>query len=248
MQSTRQFLESLVSRVNGVARETVECLGEEQAHRFSLICSDSVVILHQILGHYSHVELSNLVYVQLIALPKELTWLQFLFLAGNYPLVTARLRYLWEAMFRAYFVETHEDEAVRCKSLDEKLQWIDDQKPRLDWKNCIQPTLARLLASVNSEADAAKPYRELWQQLNQYVHPSQYLQCRLVQESSLLVADRFDQSWAADTVRAGLDVADLIWLPVLELHDRALVSVAAERLSLEYRQTSELLARHPAKT
>lgn len=243
MDSTSQFLASIFSRVREVAQQTVDALGEERANQFTQMSADGLVIALEIQGHYRQEQLTSLVNAQLWGLLKELKWLQVLFLAGNYPLVKGRLRYLWEAMYRAYFVETHEDDAVRLRGPDEKLQWIEDQKPRLDWRTCLQPALFKVLPQAETHPEVLKYCKELWDDLNQYVHPSMYLQHRLVDDSSLLVADNFDPAWAEDTLRAGLRIADLIWLAVLTCHEKVIGSVAKERLDLDYPLTRILLHR-----
>jgi len=241
MESTRKFLEGVFNSVEEIARQTVERLGEERASQFTLMSADGLVIAFELLGHYKQGQLMNLVNAQLWGLQKEFKWLQVLFLAGNYPLVKSRLRYLWEAVYRAYFVETHEDDAVRLLGPDEKLKWIEDHK--LDWRTCVQPTLFKVFPLAESEPEVQRHYHELWGELNQYVHPSQHVQSRLVDDSSLLVMDNFDQAWAEDTLRAGLEVADLIWLAILTCHEKAINSVAQVRLDLAYPLTGMLLKR-----
>src|SRR5437879_2079418 len=81
----------------------------EQAEHFMKLVGDCLKINFAIMGHYSHAQLLDLVYHASWGMLRELKWMHFLFLSGNYPLIKGRLRYVWENTFRAYFVEQHAD-------------------------------------------------------------------------------------------------------------------------------------------
>src|SRR5262245_42366980 len=119
--------------------------------QFLLSEADGLEMKFAIMKCYDQAALSNLVYVQAWAMLKELKWLQFLFLAGNYPLVKSRLRFVWEAMYRAYYVEGQQDPEIRALGPDDKLALLECHRPRLDWTNCVGPVLRSILPGANSE-------------------------------------------------------------------------------------------------
>jgi hypothetical protein len=240
MKNIEEFVRKVSHDVLDVSRQTVEHFGEKQAEQFLLSAADGIAI--KFAGCYGQAALMNLVNVQAWGMVKELKWLQLLFLAGNYPLVMSRLRYIWEAMYRSYFVEAHHDSRVRRLGPDEKLSWIESHKPRLDWKFCVGPVLKKLLPLQDPEDKLFNRYHDLWQELNCYNHPSQYLQERLVDTSSLLVADNFDAAWAEDTLLAGRMVADLVWLALLSLHERAVPILSDEKFHVDCPLTHTLIA------
>lgn len=246
MTNTEHFIRHVTEGALEIANQTVAHFGEERANQFTQSSADGMHIQLAIVGYYRQEQLMNLVHAQASAMLKELRWLQFLFLAGNYPLVNGRLRYLWEAVYRACWVETHEDAAVRGLDLDRKLEWIEGHAT--DWNRCIRPALERLLPLVKREREVFDHYHGLWKQLNQYVHPSERLQSLMVRESSLLIKDAFDAEWAEETLQAAKAVTDLVWLAVLTCHEKAIAGVREENMSVGYPLTSMLLRRGCALT
>ena len=105
MSEIKQFIQNISAEVLEIAQQTVDHFGAEKADHFMRIAGDGLKIKLEIMSGYTQQEQTNLINHQAWGLVKELKWLEFLFLAGNYPLVKNRLRYIWEAVFRAYFVE-----------------------------------------------------------------------------------------------------------------------------------------------
>lgn len=234
MSEAQLFIPGFCTELVAIEQETRRQLGDQASEHFLTLAADSLAINLAIMGHYATSEQLNLVYHASWGMLRELKWLHFLFLGGNYPLVKSRLRYVWEATFRAYFVETLAEPSVRAMNPDDKIAWLENHKPRLDWTNCILPTLSFLYPQAATKPDVQEHYRSLWSELNQYIHPSEYILRRMVDASSLHVKDGFDAAWAQDTIRASTDVFDLIWLAVLRFRDRAIDQVATDKLDGKY--------------
>ena len=241
LEQPKLFIPTFCTQLAEIESQTREQLGGAADH-FQTMLGDCLAINLAILSLYSLSEQLNLVYHACWGMLRELKWMHFHFLAGNYPWVKGRLRYLWEGTFRGYFVEKLAAPPVRARNVDEKLAWLENHKPRLDWNNCIVVTLRSVFPLASTEAKVAGHYHQLWQELNRYVHPSEYLLCRMVDDSCLHVKDAFDLAWAKDTIRASIDVVDLIWLAVLLFHDRAIEAIAAEKLEANYPIVDQLLA------
>lgn len=239
MEHLESFIRGLADDVAAICRQTIEHFGHQEAEQFLLSAADGLDIKFALNAAYSPAELSNLITLQAWGLLKEFKWLQFLFLAGNYPLVMSRLRYVWEAVYRACYVEAHADPAVRSLDSDGKLSWIETH--RLTWGNCILPTLTRLFPMAGREPEVRDYYKAVWEELNQYVHPTAHLQNRMVDESALLLKDGFDADWAADTLRAAKVVADLVWFAVLSHHEKAIPAVPEDDLIVDWPLTTMLL-------
>jgi hypothetical protein len=141
MTGKKTFIQETCEVLLEIERQTVEHFGEERAHRLLLIADDGLTITAEVMKCYSQQEQLNLVYHHAWGAFKELRWLQLFFLAGQYPLLKSRLRYIWEGMYRAYVVEAHSDPTVRSLSPDEKLRWLEEQPTRPNWSNCVEMVL-----------------------------------------------------------------------------------------------------------
>jgi len=205
-----------------IAEETFGSLGKEQAGHFTRLANDWMNIHGAILDTYSRDELlASLMYLYLVGLFKEVYWFQLLLLTGNYPLLHRSLRFVWEMMFRAYYVDTYVpgspgDPEPPDPTVDDKVEWMAEHKRKMyRWDSFVKPTLLRLLPQAKG-TEMEKCYKSLWDKLNAYVHPSKALLDRMVAEApGFLITDSFDKEWALETIGVTTMVFDLVWLAVL---------------------------------
>jgi hypothetical protein len=206
-----------------VEAETGRVLGKEKANYFVEVDNDRMSILQAINVAYPGEQ--GIVLYSAVGLAKEVAWLRFFFVAGNYPLVLARLRHIWEFVFRAYFADTYVQTGHRSfptpgPSLDDKLGWLEAHGSDLNWPRCIEPVLRAVHPPADREAEVRERYHGLWRHLHQHVHPSAHLTGRLA-ESGLVLTDGFDEEWAKETLAVAADVFDLVWLAILHRYPKA---------------------------
>jgi hypothetical protein len=244
----QSFLSQVLERCREIERETVEVLGEEDVHVFVNIWNDSLEIenaIDQIYGEDERTQ--SLVAVRLWEFSRELLNLQVLFLCGNYSLLRARLRFIWEMIFRAFYADTYEkkspnDPVKPGPSIDDKSVWLEnlEENRGLSWRNIIKPTLYRIFPLAEEQGEVPDYYHKLWKDLNNYVHPTHFLVERMIDRDGILI-DRFDQEWAKETIDVAMDVFDLVWLAVIARFPGCLKMVATQGLIVEYPRTEEIL-------
>jgi hypothetical protein len=240
------WVETMCRILAPIERKTVRALGKRRANFFAHVYVDCMEIILQIDEVYPQDRRMSLVYHSAVGLMKETHWLNTLFLAGNYPLVNARLRFTWELIYRANFVETYKQTDPKKpptpgSSIDEKAAWWGQYEQFLNWKNCLEPTLRKVLPVADQYEEVRVHYHNHLKNLHLYVHPSAYLADRLVRESALHAADNFDKEWAIDTLDAASVVFDLIWLAVLDFYPRAGDRLFAKGLRGHYPVVSDVL-------
>lgn len=201
-----------------VAEQTVEKLGEERTFLFVNLANDFIDLQGAMLDAYPKEELfSSLVYCDFTGVFQQIRWCQLMFLGGNYAQLYRNLRFVWEMAYRAL----HADHEYRVPSpaadaqpvtADDKIEWLENHKPRLNWANAIAPGLRRVLGDSDATID---DLHHLWDLLNKCVHPSKEFRYRMIEDSNLLVTDGFDESWAKESLDASAEVFDLVWLSVL---------------------------------
>lgn len=224
-----------------IAEETFYCLDKEQAGRFTRLANDWMDILNAILNTYSKDELTDsLVYLYFVGLFKEVYWFELLFLVGNYPLLHRSLRFVWEMIFRAYYVDTYvreskSDPEPPGPTIDDKVEWLARHERKMyRWEGFIKPMLCRLLPQAKA-TEIEEYYKTLWERLNEYVHPSKALLERMtIRASSLLVTDSFDKEWALETIKTATMIFDLIWLAVISRFPKCAYLIAQKKLHLKY--------------
>lgn len=216
-RALRQQYEWLIE----VADQTFEVMGVERASTFVEIINDWIDVNGAILSDYPKNNLlGSVVYVDFLGLFQQIRWLHILFLGGNYPMVFRNLRFVWELAFRAHHVDKYafnhpDDPNPPGVTVDEKIEWLQDRERDLNWGNVIHPTLSSLLPK-SAQNSGAGSYRDLWQQMNECVHPTKTIRDKMIEESTLLLADNFDENWANETLDAATQVFDLIWLTILD--------------------------------
>ena len=238
-----------------IAEETFRSLGKERAGYFTRLFNDWIDILSAVRDTYSEDELSDgLMYIYLSGLSKEAHWFQLLFLAGNYPLLHRSLRYVWEMIFRAYYVDTYvrkspDDPEPPGPTVDDKVEWLGKYELKLKMYKWffVRGVLRRLLPQAKGTEIEQYYKKALWDKLNEYVHPSKSLLDRMVVPvSSLLVRDSFDKEWASETIKTATMVFDLVWLAVISRFPKCAELIAQKRLHLEYPIVTTALANFSA--
>jgi hypothetical protein len=215
-----------------VKAETEQTLGKDNANYFVDVANDCIEVTHAV--NIAYPEERGIVLYAVTGFHKEVDWLRFLFLAGNYPYVLARLRHLWECVFRAYWAECNNPPSPGQSSDDsraDQLVWLDEQEGNLTWGRYIQEVLKAVHPLAKEKAEVRTYYHDRWRYLNQHVHPSAHLSVRLADTGQILT-DCFDEEWAAETLAAARDVFDLVWLAVLHRYPKAADNV--EKLWGEY--------------
>src|SRR5262249_9023926 len=150
--------------------------GQEKAIFFVDVYNDALNVKFAISDVYPEAERTSMVGLDVVTLWKEIQWLIVMFLAGNYPLLMARLRFIWELLFRSLYVETYQQEsesqpAEPGPTLDDKHQWLSQNEEGLGWNKLILPLLARLFSADNPK-EIQDLFKPTWDTLNCYVHPS----------------------------------------------------------------------------
>jgi hypothetical protein len=225
-----------------IAEETFRSLGKEQAGYFINLSNDWIDVLSAILDTYSKDALSeSLMYIYFSGLFKEVHWFQLFFLTGNYPLLQRSLRFVWEMIFRAYYVDTYKheftgDQEPPGPTIDDKVDWLGKYELKLKmykW-SFMRKVLRRLCCQVK-DTRIEGHYRSLWGKLNEYVHPSKALLDRMVVGvPGSLMTDIFDEQWALETIKAAQETFDPVWLAVLSRFPKCAESLVQKRLLLEY--------------
>jgi len=237
--SERQSLwvEDMCRRLAPVERETLATLGEEKGGFFARVVEDWFKIDAALLEAYPGERAYSLVLHTFRGLLKEVSWFHLFFVAGNYPLLLSRLRFVWESVFRVYLAEhyplgPHQSWAAPGSSPDEKLAWLEEHERDLNWDRCMEPVLRAVFPRADREKEVRDSYKALFQELHKYVHPSAYLAGKMIGESVLHLIDNFDERWAREAVEVAREVFDLVWLAVLQHHPEAFERV--DKLSGDY--------------
>ncbi len=233
----KTYIEETCGHLADIERKTMRSL-RKKGHLFINVANDWIDINGAILDAYAEGERESFMLVTFWGLFKEVTWLHLFFVAGNYPLLLSRLRFIWESVFGAYYAETYKPRSRRDRapgpSADDKVAWLEQQERQLGWRDCIGPTLCKIFPLAAREKKVLDHYHDLWNQLNRYVHPSAYLANRLIGPSTLSATDNFDKEWAAETLGIATHVFDLVWVAVLAFYPKAFDKLVQEGLSAKY--------------
>lgn len=103
--------------------------------------------------------------------------------------------------------------------------------------------LGKVFPLVEQEQEVREHYRQLWQSLNRYVHPSVALVSRMIEESALMVTDSFDETWATEIIQDATEVFDLIWLAVISRFPCCVPLLAQQEYGLACPLTQVVLER-----
>jgi hypothetical protein len=251
-KNSELWVQAMCRNLAPVERKTVRVLGKKKAYYFVNVYLDCVEIIGAIMKAYPEVRRMNLVFHATTSLMKEIQWLNTLFLSGNYPLVKARLRFNWELIGRAHFIETYQQSDPKKPptpgpTFGEKLEWWEKYEKFLNWRNCLEPTLRKVLPLAEKVEEVRDFYHNRLKDLHRYAHPSAYLADRLVGESGLHHKDNVDKEWAIDTLNAASVVFDVIWLVVLGYYPDAGDRLFGKGLLADYPVVSMVLKRDEPK-
>jgi hypothetical protein len=95
------WIEQHCARLIPIEKQTVAALGKETAGFFLSAANDCLTVIGAVGKAYPGERSRNLVFVTLWGLFKEAYWFHSFFVAGNYPRLLGRLRFIWESVFRA---------------------------------------------------------------------------------------------------------------------------------------------------
>src|SRR5262249_25330081 len=149
------LLEKTFSHWKQIAQETVAALGDERASLFVYLYNDALDIGSAVRDSYSEEERGqSLTFVDFMGVCKEIHWLGVIFLAGTYPLVLGRLRFIWELIFRAVYADTYAPVSIGDRhgpgpTAQDKHQWLEAHEDELGWGSLILPLLQRLFVEQN---------------------------------------------------------------------------------------------------
>lgn len=206
------ILDNLYQHWQETRRETIAHLGEKEALKIiDFHANNWIDIVRWVSSEHPWEEQMNIVNIQFLRVFKEIYWLQFLFYTGNYPTAYRNLRYIWEMMSQAYYVDT----LYPGSTLDEQFQQVREMELRTWGWNVVASTLCKLLHRKGAKIQAQ--FKPLWDELNRYVHPST-VQMDLVaeEEFSALVTDSFSESLAKDLQKVADRVLDIVYSIVLK--------------------------------
>jgi len=184
-------LDNLYRHWKETRRETIAHLSKKEALKIiDFHANNWIDIVGWVSSEHPREEQMNIVNIQFLRVFKEIYWLQFLFYTGNYPTAYRNLRYIWEMMSQAYYIDT----LYPGLTLDEQFQQVREMELRTWGWNVVASTLCKLLHRKGAKIQAQ--YKPLWDELNRYVHPST-VQMDLVaeEEFSALVQIHLAKAW-----------------------------------------------------
>lgn len=211
-----RVLDNLYKHWRDVRRETIAGLSEKEAVKIvDFHANNWIDIVSWISSKYQKEEQMNIVNFQFTRVFKEIYWLQFLFFAGNYPAVCRNLRFIWEMMAQAYYVDAKHPDL----GLDEQFAMAKLIEEHTRGWNIVQPTLCKVLKTSGKNIEFQ--FKPLWSELNRYVHPSvKQLDLIADKDFSSLITDSFNEALAKDTLRITDNILDLVYAIVLSKFSR----------------------------
>jgi len=218
------LLDTHYGMLRRVAQETIETLGEEAIGYWVDAYNTCIDIDTAIMQSVPEdTLLRTVLHLRLVELYKGMSWLLFLFAAGNYHMLARELRFIWEAVCQAYYVDTLLPEI----GVDEKTAKLSKKEYR-GWR-MIKEVLLDVLPAWTEELGSE--CRRLYDQLSKMVHPTrQEFDLKVLEGSgALLVTDAFVESIALETLDMAGRVFDIVWCTAFA----------------EYPQLSRVLDRRP---
>lgn len=211
-------LDDLYKHWRDTRKETIGHLGDKEALKIiDFHANNWIDIVGWISADYPRDEQMNIVYIQWLRLFKEIYWLQFLFYSANYPAAYRNLRYMWEMLSQAYYVDAKYPGA----SLDEQFDWarVLEGQHIYGWR-VVETTLRQVLNKPTNKVVAL--FKPLWNTLNRYVHPSTIQMDMVAEEDfSVLVTDSFNEKLAKGLQDATDQIMDVIYATVLNRFPKA---------------------------
>lgn len=243
------WIPKMCERLTEVEQETHEALGTE-ATFFIDIYNDCLTLHAAVIDAYPTGREQSPVFLILNGLFKEIHWLHTLFVGGNYPYLNARLRFVLEATYRVTLAELNGP-----RDFSGRINWLREQeaksKTRPGWDNCIAPLIGKLYpwASDVERGHYVEDRKQLWNELNLYVHPSVDLLATMCDsECPLLTGDHFHETAARQSITNGQFVFDLICLAVVGVFPAAIPVLKGGAFLAAYPTFDALMAKHGLAT
>lgn len=210
-------LDNLYENWREVRRETITQLGENEALKILDFHGNNWIdIIGWISSRYQREEQMNIVYFQFLRVFKEIFWLQFLFYTGNYSTAYRNLRYLWEMMSQAYFIDLNYPRLT----LDEQFDEVRRIEQSMYGWNVITDTLCRLLNQPEGEIRAY--FKPLWSELNKHIHPSAFqMDVVATEDFSSLITDSFNKNLARSLIMTADKVFDITYAIIFNKFTKA---------------------------
>jgi len=186
-----------------VARTTIETLGEETVAYWVDAYNTCIDLVPEIDRHYPKEILSHhLLTYRFWELYKQLPWLWFLFLVGNYPVLARELRFTWEAFSQAYVID------VRFPRLD-----IDSKIKKLNKKKYRGWPAILTAYEILPGSIGGKENRSIYDHLSLIAHPTRLeLDLRLLRAGGApLITDTFEERTADGLLIAAKLLFDKVW-------------------------------------
>jgi|SRR5579884_1328102 len=229
-----------------IERQTIEVLGEEKAAFFLNAANDCVRLGAAVYKAYPAEKGFDLMLPALGSFFKEARAFHTFFVTGDYSLLISRLRFIWESIFRAYFVEHYPMRdtppwPLPGPTIEEKILWLGEHGRHLRLDTCIEPVLLAVFPQAARNQEIFENCKEMFKYLHRYAHPSAYLLDRKMVKPALLFTDAFDEEWARQALEIGARVFALIWMAVFAHYPNAFEHV--EPFEGKYPVVSEVFER-----
>lgn len=218
IKDVENVLDKLYKHWEETRRETIAQLGENEALKIvNLHGNNWIDITSWISSKYHEDEQMNIVWFQFLRLLKEIYWLQFLFHTANYSTAYRNLRYIWEMMSQAYFIDLDNPKL----DLDEQLEEARLIEERIYGWNIVMSTLCKALDLSDAEAETL--FHPLWRELNKYAHPSAIQMDKVATEDfSGLITDSFNENLAKRLLEVNDIVFDIVYAIVFKKFNKAI--------------------------
>lgn len=199
------------------AEETARNLTAAELAIFPDLCLDATELRSALFKAYSEPELSgSLLATDVFGLARHLFELNYDLYAGRYESAGRTLRFLWELAFRSHLADTEQPGLT----IDEKVAWLEQRKPRPDWSTCVAPRILTLFATGDPTEVTAR-FKTIWDRLNQFAHPSGPWRFSTVEESGRFAWPHFDANLCRQLLADVNEVVALVWLLVLHQFPKA---------------------------
>lgn len=205
IEELEKTLNNLYKNLDLIRKETITHLGNKDAlHIIDFHANNWIDLIKWISSKYNGEE-QKIVYLQFFRLFKEIYWLQFLFHSGNYPVIYRNLRYIWEMISQAYYIDSKHPHL----SLDEQIEKTKEiEKTMYGW-TLIESVLMDVL-NINKEEMRTR-FKPLWDYLNKHAHPSaKQMDIVATEDFSSFVTDSFNENLARDALRATGEIFDIV--------------------------------------
>jgi hypothetical protein len=164
-EEIRDALDRLYAHLDDVQQDTRQKLVSDALHIVDFHANNWIDILSWIRSKYTREEQMNIFMLHFLRIFKEIYWLELFLLNANYPMIHSNLRYIWEMICQAYYVDTHH----AGLTLDEQVEEAKEieEKKLYGW-NIVQ----HVLCEVFGECDVESDFHPMWIRLCRHVHPS----------------------------------------------------------------------------